>query len=172
MSFWRHWNLIINEILLNLAQLYGTKCTLKSNLFLFAFKCNIFSIFFMYLFKKPYPVFHFLDFLLFAFIVIIFCLRFGGSVDFLGSSRSVLKALVLVHAALERRSPGHRHRHVGGAGLPVTWGAAGQELPGCPRAGAPRHWVPAFGVQIRQAPVPGPQGELSWSHTALTSPGW
>lgn len=101
---------------------------LKTQPFLLAIKCNIFFCF--YLFKMPKPVFYLLFFLLYFHCHHLLNTSWGASFH---------KAFILVHAGLERRAPGRRHRHVGGAGLPVTWGAAGQELPGCPGARSARH---------------------------------
>lgn len=52
-----------------------------------------------------------------------------------------------------------RHGDMGGADVPVSRGAAGQELSSCDGARQTRQGVPKTGLQVRQTPLSGPQGE-------------
>ncbi len=57
----------------------------------------------------------------------------------------------------------HRRGDMGGAGVPVPRGAAGQELSSCDGARQTRQGIPKTGLQVRQAPVTGPQGRSDLS---------
>lgn len=59
---------------------------------------------------------------------------------------------------------------MGGADVPVPRGAAGQELSSSDGARQTRQGVPKIGLQVRQAPITGPQGKSAPTHhTADTS---
>lgn len=50
---------------------------------------------------------------------------------------------------------------MGGADVPVPRGTAGQELSSCDGARQTRQGVPKIGLQVRQAPITGPQGKCT-----------
>lgn len=66
-----------------------------------------------------------------------------------------------VWSAGERPHRRHRRGGVGGADVPVSWGAASQELSSCDGARQTRQRVSKTGLQVRQTPVAGPQGEAN-----------
>lgn len=66
-----------------------------------------------------------------------------------------------VCSAGERPHRRHRRGGVGGADVPVSWGAASQELSSCDGARQTRQRVSKTGLQVRQTPVAGPQGEAN-----------
>lgn len=66
-----------------------------------------------------------------------------------------------VCSAGERPHRRGRRGGVGGADVPVSWGAASQELSSCDGARQTRQRVPKTGLQVRQTPVAGPQGEVN-----------
>lgn len=66
-----------------------------------------------------------------------------------------------VCSAGERPHRRHRRGDVGGADVPVSWGAVSQELSSCDGARQTRQRVSKTGLQVRQTPVAGPQGEAN-----------
>lgn len=70
-----------------------------------------------------------------------------------------MASLAAFRPAGEQSGRRQRHGDVGGAGVPLARVASGQELSGRNGARQTRQGVPKSGVQVRQAPVAGPQGE-------------
>lgn len=74
-------------------------------------------------------------------------------------SFSPVASLAAFRPAGEQSGRRQQYGNVGGAGVPLARVAAGQELSGRNGARKTRQGVPKSGVQVRQAPVAGPQGE-------------